>query len=357
MKILFFIHDISHGAGTERVLTRLANDLTNMNIDISILSCQNGEESHFPIEKRIKLYSLQGEREKNALLRKINGIQKIRKLCKNQRFDFIICVDVSLMLYIPFIKKKNIKVIAWEHFSYYIVQSKIQKYARKYSIKHADAIVVLTKKDKENYIHNEKKIQPVVQIYNPILLNNKIIPIIKRKYVVLAVGRLEKEKGFDLLLEAWEIIEKKNFDWSLKIIGEGSQKDCLETIIREKKLYRAKICSYSNYIEEEYKEAGIFVCSSRYEGFGMVLIEAQNFGLPVISFNCPIGPSEIIENKVNGILVEKENIKQLAEQIMYLINHKELRELLAKNALISVKKFDNHLIAFKWKKMFDLLLE
>ena len=349
MKLLFLIHNMSHGAGTERVLACLANNLTDRGIEADIVSCREGLESHFALNGNINLYSMEGEKEKNRILRKIKGIHYLRTLCRKQQYDFFICVDINLIPYTVFLSKKKMKVIGWEHFNYFANLSVIQKITRSYAARHADAVVVITKEDEKNYKENEPVIKRIEQIYNPI---KKIsaLPDNRRGCTVLAVGRLEKQKGFDLLLEAWELVEQKNDLWDLKIIGEGKEKENLLKIIRNRKLKRASLCGYVEEIEKEYETSGMLVCSSRYEGFGMILVEAQNHGLPVISFDCPAGPGEIIEDGVNGNLVKGMDVVRLSEAILTLAADEKLRKTYSVQAYAGIDRFEDKKITDHWKK-------
>lgn len=355
MKLLFLIHDMTHGAGTERVLATLVNELAERGYSITIASCQNGLSSAFKLHKNIKLDTLRGEQVSNPLLRKFNNIKRLRHICKQTKFDIIVCVDVTLCLYLPFVNINRSKVVAWEHFSYDVIfGSKLQKIARKFSARYADALVVLTKADLNCYINNEKHIKNIVHINNPIDITQNI-KYKEEKKTVLAVGRLEYEKGFDLLLQSWKLIEPHHPEWCLKIVGDGSKRSELEALSKELNLHNVSLIGYTSNIQGEYETADIFVCSSRSEGFGMVLIEAQAYGVPVISFDCPIGPGEIIQDGENGILVENGETQKLAQAIEKLINDKELRKLLIKYGKYTVMKFDSKVIASQWENLFQNL--
>lgn len=357
MKILFFIHDMSNGAGTERVLSTLSNQLVKNSHTIDILSCQNGTVSHFDLSPSINLYSLEGEKTNNTILRRFNSILKFRKICKKNKYDFIVCVDVTLALYLPFANVNSSKIIAWEHFNYFAVSgSKLQKIARSLSSRFCDALVVITKDDYKNYINNEKHIKKIKQIYNPIVINKGLNSPL-REQIVLAVGRLEPQKDFHALLDVWKGITNEMSDWRLKIVGDGSERGLLESRIRDEKIKNVYLQGYSNDIKDEYQKASILVCSSLFEGFGMVLIEAQENGLPIISFDCPVGPREIIENEVNGLLVESGDKQGLASAIVELAKSPIKRDKFSANALETVKRFDINEIVKQWETLFLELMD
>ena len=189
------IHDMSEGAGTERVLSTLSNQLIEKGYDVEILSCKNGYKSKFALKNSIKLRSLEGEKVSNKFIRRLKNIVNLRKICKENSYQFIVFVDVTLAMYKPFINNKKTKFIAWEHFNYFSVTgSRLQKLARSFSARFCDAIVVITKEDYTNYTKNEKRIKKIVQIYNPLFLPKIERDVLSTKNTVLAVGRLEPEK-------------------------------------------------------------------------------------------------------------------------------------------------------------------
>lgn len=356
MKLLFLIHNMSHTAGTERVLSTISNELITRNYDITIASCREGLKSGFKLDRRIKLVSLAGEKYSNTIARKVNGIKKLKALNKKNKFDFIICVDVSLVFYAMFSKNNTSKIIAWEHFNYGVnIGSKLQKYARSISCKKTDALVVLTENDKELYLKNEKSIKRVVRIYNPIKYDNKEWNV-KRENIVLAVGRLEDQKGFDLLLQAWKNIENKYKDWKLCIVGKGKKETQLKALMNTLQLQNVEFAGYKSDVDKEFRKASVFVCSSRFEGFGMVILEAQANEIPVVSFDCPYGPSELIKNNETGILIENGNIEKLSEGIEDLINDENKRLKLAENAKKWSQNFDVIKICDEWERLFKQVL-
>ena len=139
---------------------------------------------------------------------------------------------------------------------------------------------------------------------------------------MLAVGRLHEQKGFDLLLQAWQPIEKHYPEWQLRIVGEGPKRAELETQVRELTLRHAIIAGRTENVADEYSSASLFVLSSRYEGFSLVLAEAMWCGTPCVAFNCPQGPAELLADG-RGWLVENGNVEKLTQQIVYAISHPE----------------------------------
>lgn len=217
-----------------------------------------------------------------------------------------------------------------------------------------DHFVVLSHEDKEKWKEIDQS--KINVIYNPVSFYPAQIDPVSYKRVI-AVGRYTYQKGFDLLIKAWHIVYKKHPDWELHIYGEGNRGPFLEQVqIRGLQNTCFLHPPYSR-IEEKYRESAVFAFSSRYEGFGMVLIEAMACGVPPVSFACPCGPREIIKDGEDGFLVENGNIEMLAEKICYLIENEDVRKRLGKNARQSAERFRIEEIAKQWETLFKELLE
>ena len=201
-------------------------------------------------------------------------------------------------------------------------------------------------------------IKNITYIYNPSPFENEYgVENKKRENTIISVGRLTKVKGFDLLLDAWKSIEHIHQSWSLEIVGSGEEYELLNLKINKLKLKNVKILPFTKNIEEYYKKASIYVLSSRYEGFPMVLLEAQSYGVPIVSCDCETVPREIINNNVDGILVEKNNVIELANAITYLIKNPKKRDEFSENAIKNSKKFTTDKIIEKWEVIIQNLLE
>lgn len=351
----FLIMNFSNGGGTERVTSVIANNLSRRGYAVSVISCREGEKCRFFIEKNVTLYSLHGETRSNTVLRKLNTARELQKLVIEHSIDIMVAVDVALYLYLwPLQKKHLCKCIAWEHFNYYIANNLLVKISRKFAAANADCVIVLGKNDLSNYKSHYKKINRIEYIYNPIALSMKKKTTMDKKRVI-AVGRLSRQKGFDFLLDAWKIVERKNTEWTLDIFGEGTLKESLQQQIENLGLKKAHLRGYASDIEEEYVNSSIFVLSSRYEGFVLVLMEAQAKALPCVSFNCKEGPAETIDDGVNGYLVEEGNVVMFAEKLLELMNNKKLRDSFSENARKDLNRFDTTVVMDKWERILESL--
>jgi glycosyltransferase involved in cell wall biosynthesis len=172
--------------------------------------------------------------------------------------------------------------------------------------------------------------------------------------VAIAAGRLNPQKGFDLLVAAWARVARERPDWELRIYGSGPERDRLERLIAEHGLTdRVRLMGATRHMGEKLAEGSLFVLSSRFEGFGMVLVEAMSKGLPVVSFDCPRGPGEIITSGRDGILVPDGDVEALATTIIDLAGDADRRRSLASEAVGTAATYEMAAIGPRWDALLD----
>lgn len=354
MKICFFIYNISNPGGSERVTTIIANELKDRGYDVSILSIC-GKDSFYKLNENIPINIIYKNKfDINSKTKFFSILKKAYKYHKDNKTDVIIDVFASRSLIsIPIKALLNIKNISWEHFNYSVKEG-LNPIARKVACLFSDKIITLTNEDIQLYKNNNKVIKSEMDyIYNPSPFLNAEISKLHEKNVV-TVGRLTYQKGYDILLDAWQLIEKST-DWKLTLVGDGEEKENLIEKAKRLKLKNINFLGVTDNIAEVYKNSSIFVSSSRFEGLPMCMIEAQSFGLPIVSFNCLTGPSEIIENNGSGYLVENGDYYELAEKILDLINNKEKMFEFGKKAKEDSKRFTIDSIIVKWEMIINNL--
>lgn len=362
MRICFFTGDITWSGGTERIVSTLTDGLLQNypQFEMTILSLEHEQSTPFyPFAESITLKSLQIPDSLTGIQKFFVVTRRLRKFIKRNEIDILVDVDTLLSLYsVPALWFTKTKHISWEHFTFQQdLGFKFRNWGRKLAGRFADSIVVLTKNDQRQYLASGSIKRPVKHIYNPIVLNNHELPEDKEESkTILSAGRLTYQKGFDILIDVAELVFQKHPDWKWLVVGEGEDRAKLDEKVREKKLENHVLFpGLVNNIEEYYKRAEMFVLTSRFEPFGLVLTEAKSFYLPCISFDVDSGPGEIILDDINGYLIKPFDVKAMADKIIYLIEQPEIRKHQAANAMKDTEKFALDTISEQWTKLFQTL--
>jgi len=172
--------------------------------------------------------------------------------------------------------------------------------------------------------------------------------------VAIAAGRLTRPKGFDLLIDAWRAVAVAHPEWQLRIYGRGPAKRKLRRRIRKAGLdEQVHLMGFTRGLPAEFASSSLFVMSSRFEGFSMVLLEAMASGLPVVSFDCPVGPAELVDHGVTGVLVENGSVAALAGEINRMIDDPALRSKLGAAARHASAAYSSDRIAARWEALFE----
>lgn len=354
-KICFLSGCLDNPGGTERVGISIANELVK-EYEVHIISMSKKEKPYFDISNKIKIHYLNLSSDSN----KKNFLKilfMIFQYIKKNKIDILIEIDLILRIYtLPIqLLNKNLKIISWEHFYYgENLGVKLRDYCRKIAAKKSDIIITLTKQDMDNYIKFEKIKNKIIVIPNPLPKKLIMKSQLKNKKII-CVGRLTKQKGFDILINGSLKFFLKYPEWELEIFGEGEDRKELLDLIKKQKLEKnIKINEPTRNIYDEYLKSTIFILPSRFEPFGMVLIEAMSCGLVPIAFNS-LGPNEIITNNYDGLIINEGNIEELFLQLEKLIKDKEMLKFLSENAREKVKKYYIEEVIKKWRMIIDEL--
>lgn len=354
-KICFFSGDITRSGGTERVSTIIANGLAKSGkYEVLFLSImEKNDTPFFSIDSEIKRYVLK-ENKKGAFcwLEYSLLIPALRRFFKKKSIDVVIDIDLILdSVSIPASAGLFVKVVSWEHFHYYYERKKFyRKSISRFSARFSDYIITLTPRDRQNYREKLHRLERIDFIYNPLEEAFTDIPLsLPREKLLLTVGWLNAVKGVDLLAQIIPQILCKHSDWKWAFLGDGEYRNLLERTARQYHIEdRLLLEGTVSRVEEYFKRSSICVLGSRTESFGMCLLEAKACHVPCIAFDVPYGPSEIIEDKLNGFLIPPFNLDKMAKKINLLIENQGLREAFAKNTTVGMDKFQLGPILEKW---------
>ena len=355
-KVCFLIGNLSNSGGTERVTTLIANNLAKYSkYEISVLSLVDGKTPFFDLNQQVSIYSLY-EKKISFKSNFFTTIWKIRKFVTEHEIDILIIVDtISCIFTIPALLGLKVKHICWEHFNFKNNNGvKLRDLSRKLAVKYCDYVITLTEKDKSTWREKLKNINAqIISIANPCPFPMQNYTKEKNTKTVLAVGRLTHVKGFDVLLEVWIQVNKAMPEWKLKIVGEGEDREKLSNFILNNNLTSSvELVGNTNNIKDYYEQAEILCLSSHFEGFPMVLLEAQAFGLPIVAFDCETGPAEILAD-TDSILVPQNNINLFASSLIDLMKNEEKRKLINFKSKEKAKLYQPQSIIQHWTKLLD----
>lgn len=354
--ICFLLGGFQGNGGIGRVTSILANEFAKIEgVSVTTVSyCQNNEPMLYELSEDINkkfLYSNSISMVK-AILRH-HAIKKLTKILKQENIDVVIaCGALFYPLAIISAKLYGIKCFCWEHISPSVkADYNFQGIARKMAVPFADKVIVLTKSAEKYYLDALKiKKEKLIQIYNPVsesAATSKDYNSNSKK--IISVGRLSYQKNFSLLVDVAAKVLPKYPEWRWDIYGSGEEHDELLEKIKSRGLEgRVNLMGQVNNLYERYGEYSFQVMTSRYEGFPMSLIEGAANRLPLVSFDIETGPDEIIEDGVNGFLVEPENVDMMAEKIKILIENTNLRASMSEKSFQLNGRFSLNSVMERW---------
>lgn len=356
MKLLYITNGINGSGGLERVLSVKSSVLAD-NYGYRVTIATLNEEEHRPFYQfspkvKFKTFYAKG----NPLNYILQYRKSIKQLVKEVQPDVIsVCDDGLKGFYVPSFLKTKAKIIYERHASVNLnagagIKGNLIRILMHRQISKFDRFVVLTKGNLKEW--NQPN---VTVIPNPIGFQSEQSAELENKKII-AVGSHSYNKGYDLLIRVWKIIQNQKPDWELNIYGKIDTDRTFVKIAEKEGLKNIFFKPPIKDIRSAYLDASILVMSSRSEGFGMVLTEAMECGLPCVAFDCPSGPADIISEGEDGFLIEPENTNQMVDRLLQLIEDKTLRKQMGKTAKQNVKRFSADQILKKWDNLFNELL-
>lgn len=376
MKIIYCIRATYNPGGMERVLLNKVSYLTSIcGWEILIVTTdQQGRFPFYPFPKGIRMIDLginYADDNKKSVIKKIIGYLRRKRLHKRrleallhkEKPDIVVSLYPSESSFIPDIKDGSKKVLELHFCKYFRLQygrkgllgiiDKWRTHQDERIVRRFDKFVVLTNEDKEYWgnLHNIEVIPNAAMN-----MGGHFSDVANHR--VIAVGRLDYQKGFDRLIQAWCYIQRdgRYQDWHLDIFGQGEWHEMLENMISERNLNDSiRLNNPTNQIGREYAQSSLIVMTSNYEGFGMVLVEAMACGVPAVAFDCKCGPRDIISDGENGLLVPNGDIPGLAGAMMKLMGDYELRRRMSGKARQVVDTYSEKAVMDKWVRLFTSL--
>ncbi len=375
MKIIYCTHSLYNPGGMERVLVNKVTYLVNrLHWDVSIVTTdQKSRPVFYPLPEGVKTTDLginySDDNVKSPAEKILGYLKKKRKhkkllseLLKREQADIVVSLYPSESSFIPDIKDGSKKVLELHFCKFFRLQygrngllgliDKWRTWQDERIVRKFDKFVVLTNEDKGYWgnLHN-------IEVIPNAAMNMSGHFSDVTSHRVIAVGRLDYQKGFDRLIQAWKLIQKSALyaDWHLDIFGQGEWHDKLQEMINDLHLTNIHLNQPTNNIGNEYAQSSLIVMTSNYEGFGMVLVEAMACGVPAVAFDCKCGPKDIIDNNANGILVHNGDIKKLADAMMKLMKDETLRKKMSEQAKKVVRTYSEEAVMNKWIHLFNSL--
>lgn len=376
--VAYCIPALYYPSGMERVLTLKANYLAQHGFEVHIILTDGGDKPpYFPLEPSIKLHQLDIDFEepyRYSLLHRTWLYQKKMRVFQ-KKLNQCLCLikpDITVSLLrrdiniINRMSDGSIKVgeihfdrLHYRNFHVSWLPSCVNSYVEHRwisslirEVRKLSKFVVLTHEDATFW----PELQNVCVIPNPVSFYPDTVSDCSSQQII-AVGRYVAQKGFDRLIAAWCGVSSKHSDWTLKIYGDGHLREELQQQVVDLGLTKSCTLEYSvTDVASKFHESSISVMSSRFEGFGLVILEAMSCGVPVVAFTCHCGPRDIITDGKDGLLISDGDIAGLAAGINRLIEDEELRREMGHEARLRAAEYKLETIGERWIELFESLL-
>ena len=371
-KIVFFSGDITRGGGTERVGILIANALAACGeYEVAVVSLtQAAAQPTFALSPSIRMDAL-SDHWVTPGPGYLPLIFRLKNYVRRQQADVLIDIDGVLdVLSLPVKWMTGVRVISWEHFNYHYfdeVGSGYRNVIRRLTARCADAIVTLTERDRDFYLEHLKIRHEICAIHNPIddsVPDADMREFHKGKKGLLSVGWLVDAKGFLRVPLIAHVLKERYpaLDFVWYVAGEGEQRTVIQQQIHALDVQdQVKLLGRITDVRALYEQADVYVMTSKREGLPMVLLEAKQYGLPIISYDILTGPSEVIEDGVNGCLIpetgdEMADAVAMADAIGRLLTDETQYTSFARHARDHIEDFLPEPIVAQWRELLERVI-
>lgn len=371
MKILYVTDALAIWGGIERVLSDKMNYLVReYGYEVYVVTADQGAHPiPFPLDERIHVKDLSirfHQQYKYHGLRRILKYWELERLFRDRLERYIIEIRPDIISCIRdgyantvLSTKRHAPIIFESHAMYRdvvfensTIMHRLITYSKRRKLRKLNRIVTLTQGDADDW---KQVCHHVCVIPNVVHLNESVNYSSCQIKNAIFVGRFDVQKDFGTMLKIWALVQQRHPEWILNVYGNGELKPIFEALVAEQKLNVAIHPAVPD-IMEKYKESSMLLMSSLYEPFGLVLVEAMSCGLPVVAFNCPYGPADIINDNIDGFLIEDRNIEAFADRVCQLMENQDLRQQMGKAAIFSAQRYRAEIIMPQWERLFTNLV-
>ena len=379
MRIAYIIDSLSYRGGAERIITEKANYLAELDgYDVTIILCYGFSEPApivYNISDKVSLIRLNVRYHSQYRYRYPRRLfvkwqlnkqlqRSMKETVESVKADIIIVPGYNLADTVCRLRVKAAKIVeshearpftkSGQLYSHSVLSRIFMRIYRTFYLRtierKADVVVTLTKGD----AHEWRKARRVEVIPNYSFMNVTARSDGSSKRAI-AVGRLDWQKGFDRLIEAWQLVNRRHPDWHLDIYGSGGLESELRKAIGEAQPCNADIHPFTHDISARYAESAVYLMTSRFEGFGLVLLEAMKHGLPCVAFDCRYGPAEIIADGLSGYVVEDNDIKGFADKVCSVIENQQMWKSMSAEGIKRAEAYNLDAIMNQWTALFTTL--